>query len=367
MRSVNGPTNFSILQVAVFVATASCVAACTSGELDAGNETDASMRDGNLADSETVREAGPDGSMPDGQVLSDAGLDGAGGEDAGSTGPNVDRSIPGLHEFALDPKDVDQNASTLFETQFAQLDTRAAPLGKLVIFLPGFGNTPAGWRDHGRLLASYGFHVLIPHYNNNWSSNGCSGSCPTDTRWEALTGDPVSDQVDIARADSAEGRAIALLHYLDSEHPGGDWTYYLDGNDDLRGQDVIIAGISHGAASAGLYAQRRSVSRAVMHSGGWYAADDQATPVSLYYGISHTDDEQHAAHLSSWENIGLDGSPTSLDDASAPFGNAHQLITSEFSTYPHCSVAVHSSSPRDDQDELVFDAAWRYLYGAPAP
>ncbi len=47
----------------------------------------------------------------------------------------------------------------------------------------------------------------------------------------------------------------------------------------------------------------------------------------------------------------------------APFGDAHQLITSEFSTYPHCSVCVHSTSPQDSMGNYLFEPAWRYMYG----
>ena len=59
------------------------------------------------------------------------------------------------------------------------------------------------------------------------------------------------------------------------------------------------------------------------------------------------------------------GEPTSIDGASAPFGGSHRLITSAASDYPHGSTCAHSSSPIDGNDAYLFDAAWRYLYGAP--
>jgi hypothetical protein len=286
--------------------------------------------------------------------------------DGGPAGPNVDRTDPMLHELALEPDDLDPTVADNIETQFAQLDTRAEPLGKLVLFLPGANNTPSNWRDHGRKLAEFGFHVVIPHYNNRWGSacSGMGGSCNTDTRWEALTGEDVSAAIVASRADSAEGRVIVMLEHLVTEHPGGDWGYYLDGSGGLLYDRIIIAGISHGASSTGLYATRRGFWRAVMHAGGWGdSGASPATPVSEWYGLSHTEDDQHDAHLSSWSSAGMLGSPTSIDGMSPPFGDAHQLISSASSTYPHCSVCVGSVSPTDSSGNYLFEPAWRYMYG----
>jgi hypothetical protein len=300
----------------------------------------------------------------------DGGAEDGGGADRDGAvprpGPDVDRSDPMLHEHTIDPSDIDPAVRDYVEDQFAQLDTRSEPIGRLVFFLPGANNPPGAWRDHGRWLAGRGFHVVIPHYNNAWGSacSGMGGDCNVNTRWEALTGEDVSGAIEASRADSAEGRVIRMLEHLTTEHPGGDWGYYLDDAGGLRYDHVIIAGISHGATSAGLFAWRRPFFRAVMHSGGFGGEDaDPATPRSEHYGLSHTGDEQHAAHLDSWERAGLVGAATDVDGASPPYDGARRLITSEPNTYPHCSVAVHSSSPRID-GAFVFDPVWRTMYGA---
>ncbi len=281
-------------------------------------------------------------------------------------GPDVDVSDPQLYEFELEPADLDPSVVDNIETQYAHLDTRAEPVGKLVFFLSGFTNTPAAWRNHGRHLASYGFHVVEPHYSNGWSCGGMGGSCNADTRWEALTGEDTSTVLDTSRADSAEGRVVTMLLHLAEVHPGGDWGYYLNEDDTLRDEHVIIAGISHGAASTGLFATRRPFARAVMHSGGWGGIDESSeTPIDAFYALSHSDDEQHAGHLSSWDQAGLLGAPTVIEEGGPPFGDSHRLIASTPNGYPHCSVVVHGESPVQD-DEFVFDPAWRYMYGAPA-
>ena len=302
-----------------------------------------------------------DGSLPgpDAAAQPDAAADAA----TQATGPDVDRSDPKLHEFALEPQDLDPTAVDSLETEYASLDTRAEPLGKLVIFLGGFTNPPAAWQNHGRKLAEFGFHVVLPAYNNRWDS--CTGSnCNENTRWEALIGEDVSSAIVASRTDSAEGRVVTILEHLVTQDPGGDWGYYLDG-DALRYERIIIAGISHGAASTGLYASRRPFWRAVMHSGGWGNPGDMPmTPLSAWYGLAHTDDDSFDPIVQTWDAAGMLGDRTSIDGQSAPYGDAHKLITSTANSYPHCSVAVHESSPMSG-GKYVFEPAWRYIYGVP--
>ncbi|MCX4245034.1 BPSS1187 family protein [Paraliomyxa miuraensis] len=298
---------------------------------------------------------------------SDTGVDStADSTGGGDDGPNVDVSDPQLYEFELDPVELDPTVVENLALQYAHLDTRVEPLGKLVFFLPGFTNTPSNWRNHSIQLAGHGFHVIVPDYSNDWSCGGAGGSCNEDTRWEALVGEDVSGVIDIGRADSAEGRVVTILRHLDQIHPGGDWGYYLDDDDMLRGEDLIIAGISHGASSTGLYASRRFTHRAVMHSGGWWnVPPDPATPVTEFYGLTHVDDDQHQGHLDAWESAGMVGVPTVIEDVPPPYGDSHRLIATTPNGYPHCSVCVSGDSPVDGDGEYVFDPAWRYMYGAP--
>jgi hypothetical protein len=323
--------------------------ASDEGPLDAGREGGSSQRDASASDSGAP-----------------------GGGDAATSAPDVDRKNPQLYELALDPHVLDPSTVDSLSTQYAQLDTRTAPLGQLVVFLPGANNVPRDWRDHGRKLAEYGFHVLIPHYNNRWSSDDtCTGqgnSCADDTRWEALTGENSSAAVAIARADSAEGRVVTMLKHLITANAAGDWGYYLTADSALLYGKIIIAGISHGAASAGMYAARRPFARNVMHSSGPAGSPtaSKMTPLSAWYGFAHTADDAYSAITTAWERFALPGQVVNIDGQAAPFNDSHRLATSAMSSYPHGSVAVHSSSPKDASGKYLFEAAWRYLYGVPA-
>ena len=297
----------------------------------------------------------------------DTAADSTGADSTGAVDdfPDVDVSDPQLYEFELDPAELDPTVQVNLEVQYAHLDTTAQPIGKLVIFLSGFTNTPSSWRNHGRQIAGWGFHVVEPDYSNDWDCAGQGGTCSLDSRWEALMGEDVSTLIDVGRNDSAEGRVVVMLRHLEQIHPGGDWGFYLNDDDTLRYEHIVIAGISHGAASTGLYATRRPFSRAVMHSGGWWDVDDTSeTPVSEFFGITHVDDDQHQGHLDAWENAGLPGVPTVLEDVPPPYGDSHRIVATTPNGYPHCSVCVSGDSPIMG-DEYVFDPAWRYMYGAP--
>lgn len=355
----------SSLAVLVIFAAALAPSGCgddtSSADSGPGTEDGGAGRDGGGSDVDGGG-SGVDGGGSD--------VDGGGGGDVdggtGDPGPTVDRTDPMLHEFAIDPSEIDPMVMDYVSTQYAQLDTRTAPLGKLVFFLPGATNTPSNWRNHGRKLAEFGFHVVIPHYNNAWGS-GCSGmpsDCNANTRWEALTGEDLSPVIVASRADSAEGRVIRMLEHLETEHPGGDWGYYLDGAGGLRYDRIIIAGISHGAASTGLYASRRTFFRAVMHSGGWWQVpSDPATPIDRFYGLAHMGDDQYDGILSSWDGANMLGAPTDIDMMTPPYGDARQLVTGAASDYPHCSTCVSGNSPTDGSGAYLFEPAWRYMYG----
>jgi hypothetical protein len=327
----------------------------TSASQGATTQTPASTS--TTTDPGTTGTSSPDPTSAD---ESSSGSSSTGGEE----GPDVDVSDPQLYEFEIDPTAIDPEAMDYVETQFAHLDTRAEPLGKLVFFLSGYTNTPSAWRNHGRHLASYGFHVVEPHYHNSWSCDD-TPNCNEDSRWEALTGEDVSSVIVVSRADSAEGRVVAMLEWLDVEHPGGDWGYYLDGDGNLRTEHVIIAGISHGASSTGLYASRRPCHRAVMHSGTWWnVGENPATPIDGFYSLSHRDDPQHAGHLDAWDGAGLLGENVVIEESAPPYGDSRRLIATTPNGYPHCSVVVHGESPMIDE-AYVFDPAWRVMYGAP--
>ena len=310
-----------------------------------------------------------DSSAPDAAPPHDAMSDDA-DEDAGPLGPNVDRTEQTLYAFDFSADEADPEASQSLGDQLAELDTRVAPLGKLVVFLHGAGDAaPArcGSSAHGELLAGLGFHVFQPCYNSYYGVGNCGqdiGGC----RLEAFEGIDHHAFIAIAPPDAIERRVVQGLMHLQAINPEGDWQFFLDG-DQPRWSQIIISGISHGASSAGVIGMHRLVHRVVMLSGpldsdqAWLEGEP-ATPRERFWGFSHTTDDQHSGHLEAFETLELLGAATSIDGMTPPYGGSHRLISSAATGDGHGSTQAGGSSPQAG-DEYLFAPVWRQLYVEP--
>ena len=292
-----------------------------------------------------------------------AGGNGAGGSTqgaGGASGPHVDRTNPSLFQTSFTANSLDSKASHALGKQFAYLDTRVAPKGKLVVFLHGaddFANCGNG--ALGTLVAGWGFHWFAPCYMATYGVENC-GNDIEGCRLEALEGTDHHPFVNISRSDSIEGRVVLGLKHLQEVNPGGDWQYFLDG-DAPRWSDIVITGHSHGASSSGVVGVHRKVFRVVMLAGPYDPGQAwlSLTPMTArdrFYGFSHTGDSQHSGHLAAWQSLGLPGSPTKVDGAQPPYGSTHRLESSASVSDAHQSVGSGNISG--------FVDAWRYLYGA---
>lgn len=286
----------------------------------------------------------------------------------GPSGPNVDVSDPQSYDFEFTADELDPAATLALGIEHAQLDTTVTPIGKLVIYLHGAGaQTTCGSKAHGQVLAGMGFHVLHPCYVSDYGVGNCGddiGGC----RLEAFEGIDHHPFITITPPDSIETRVVKALEHLQSQHPGGDWQYFIaDGAP--RWRDIIISGISHGASSSGLIGMVREVDRAVMlsgplDSGQAWLKQAPLTPIDRFYGFTHSADGQHAGHLQSFADLMLPGEPVAVDDALPPYDDSHRLQSSAPTGDGHGSTQAGGSSPKDG-DVYTFLPVWRTMYGAP--
>ncbi|MBL8955256.1 MAG: hypothetical protein JNK82_31065 [Myxococcaceae bacterium] len=297
----------------------------------------------------------------------------AGGASAGggaSTGPDVDRTNPQLFQLGFTAKTADDAGTAWLGTQRAYLDTRATPRGQLVVYLHGATDvanplTACGSVEHGRLLAGLGFHFFAPCYASDYGVGNCGqdiGGC----RLEAFDGMPRHAALTVTRPNSIEERIIKGLEHLGRINPQGDWAWFLNGGQPRWGS-IIISGISHGASSAGVIAKVRPVSRAVMLSGPldtnqpWLTMTS-VSPLSAFWGFTHTGDSQHPGHLESFADLNVPGMPVTIEDAGTPWGGSHRLRTSVPTGNGHGSTEAGSASPKYTDGGYIFAPVWRQLY-----
>ena len=265
------------------------------------------------------------------------------------------------------------------DTQHAAVDTRIAPLGRLVIWLMGY-SAPLFER-----LTSYGLHAIQVHYANGWFGQFGDKGPKGDTlfngkiRLEAATGEDVSEAVSIPKPDSIMERALQFVKWLAKENPQGGWEYFLTADQKaLRWERVILSGASHGSTTAARFAKHQRVARVVMLCGPrdqtetWQSLPS-ATPASRYFGFSHVLDVGWTGnhYPRSWEMLGLEkfGPIVNVDKAKAPYGGTRRLITDAEekgdANRAHSSVTPGGNAVKDASGKFIHEDVWRYLFTQP--
>jgi hypothetical protein len=264
------------------------------------------------------------------------------------------------------------------DTQRAQVDTRVAPRGQLVIWLMGHSQPLA------EKVNSYGLHYIQVAYAREWFAK--LNTEPLDDsqhlgniRLEATTGRDASKAIDIPVPDSMQERAFQLVKALAKSNPPGRWEFFLtkDGKA-LDWEKVIVSGASHGATSAARFGIAQKCARIVMFCGPRDQLDDwqalpSATPSNRLFGYSHVLDGGWSAdhYPRAWLLLGLNkfGPIVNTDEAKYPYGHSRRLIT-KFdvkgdANKAHGFVQVGKNPPKDAKGVPVQEDVWRYLFTSP--
>ena len=264
------------------------------------------------------------------------------------------------------------------DLEYASVDTRVAPNGKLMIWLMGHNS---GLFER---VNEAGIHSIGVSYARGWFGKLCRPQ-PSDAyargrvRLEAATGLDFSDELALMPPDGASERARQLVLWLAKENPEGRWEQFLaDGGSRLRWDKIIVSGASHGSTTAARFAKFQRVDRVVMLCGPRDQDQDwqglpSATPANRFFGFTHVLDGGWTGdhYCRSWELLGLHqyGPIVNIDDAQPPYRNTRRLITAaDVNGDPrraHSSVTPGGSSPKGPDGELSFDPVWRYLFTHP--
>jgi hypothetical protein len=264
------------------------------------------------------------------------------------------------------------------DLQYAVLDTRVEPQGKLVIWLMGY-NAALFER-----IAGYGYHGIQVHYARQWFTK-MSREAPDDgtslgkVRLEAATGEDHSPLVAIPGPDGMMERSYRFVKWLTKEQPHGRWEQFIAaGGKGLDWDKVIVAGSSHGSTTAARFAIHQKVDRVVMFCGPrdqletWQGLPS-ATPSQRFFGFSHVLDGGWTGdhYCRSWQLLGLHqhGPIVNVDKTPPPFENSRRLITSFDVKYDakraHSSVVPGGAAAKTAAGEFAHEAVWRYLFTHP--
>lgn len=264
------------------------------------------------------------------------------------------------------------------DLEHAVVDTSVPSQGRLVIWLMAHN---AELFDR---IAGYGLHGIQVHYANRWFGTlkpavRDAGDVLGKIRLEAATGEDVSPQVAIPKADSMRERARQFLLWLDHQNSAGSWSQFLtDDHSDVRWDKVTLAGISHGSTTAARFAMYQSVDRVVMFSGPrdnteTWQGGPSATAPNRFFGFSHVLDTgwEQDHYCRSWQLLRMNecGPLVNVEQAIPPYGNSRRLISDcdmgGSSRRAHSGVIPGGNACKDAEGNYLHEPVWRYLFMHP--
>ena len=301
-----------------------------------------------------------------------------------------------LHPVA--PRETDPSIDRALADHYVWLDTtargnpnwrRGNP--KLLLFLPGNNNQPAGWLRLEQEAARLGYHVIGLMYQNDVTVvQVCLGSpdpdCSGNIHLEVQDGIDRSTLVNVTWANSIENRLAKVLRFLADSFPDEGWSRFLEDTSPKWSQ-IAVAGQSQGAAQAAMIGKVHSVNRVVMFSGPpdanvvgqvdpWVSIG--LTPAAKYFALFHKRDHLVARiplNLAALDMLRF-GDPVLVGDSlggqlgEPPYGGTHVLTTDLRPTLgylapnaPHQSTARDNNTPLGPDRTPLLRAAWRYLLG----
>jgi hypothetical protein len=262
------------------------------------------------------------------------------------------------------------------EVHKPQVRVPVSPINKLFLYMAGHsvevsGNPPL----HPSLLShaeDAGYHVVGLEYMNSVGPAKCGdcSDCYYGVHSTLMYGYNHSSIIHITETDSILNRLTKLLAYLDQHHHNENWEQFRIAPDKPKWSEIVVAGHSFGGAQAALIAMLYDVPRVVMfaspvdavkvnsvvESAQWMHRP-HVTPIDRYFGFRHLDDDEFKAGTqANWTTMAMQGS-TLVDNASPPYGHAHQLTTSQ---PPPGMMDPHQAVVKD---ESSYRQVWKYLIG----
>jgi len=340
------------------------------------------------------------GEGPPGAV--DSGERAAGTSDTGDTASACDATVPtiALPDFTaaapyvyetvapslLDPE-TDLNPD--YEHQVFAPDTPSR--AELVVYLTGTDGTPSRNLHLLDIAARSGYRTIgLAWPTDENTGDFCpdwddSDACTEAFNREKLYGEDGIEGLEVDEPDSIVGRLKRLLSALDSYAPGAGFGQYLDG-DDVRWDQVIVAGWSQGSSIAGFLGRDVELAGSVHLAAGCntveldgavapaaWCYEPRATPLDRMFSLIHTLDDWEFDSLVSWEVYDLDAFDGSADAGtlSPDCCTGPHLLTSSLEsqgggTDYHKSLATDATMPLDDDGVPVLaeDYVWLFTLGA---
>ena len=243
------------------------------------------------------------------------------------------------------PSTTDSSISTKWNNpHYIYLDENQTANQALFVFLSGSYSKPSSYQYILKQAAMDGYYAVGLSYPNSWTVGSlCNDIYTEDCFWavrkEIITGENLTDVVDISYTDSITNRMVKLLSYLQAQYPSENWHQWLSGQRP-KWSNMIVAGHSQGGGHSAAIGKMNNVRRVLMFgapedvtvdgtSPSWLSSAGN-TPASRYFGFCHVNDPFWDSNIANWKVIGLPVSNGIMDvDIHSSYTGNRQFKTSE--------------------------------------
>lgn len=289
----------------------------------------------------------------------------------------------GIENIRVYPKETNSNLSIEDEPHHVMYyPQHLKHLNKLLLYFPGTRARPYDYLKFCNTAAKMGYHAISLSYENDLSVNydACFQSqdltCHGRARNEIWFGEDSHEKINVDQDNSIINRLEKLLIFLKNNYPSMKWDLYIDDNDNIIWNNIVVAGHSQGGGHAGYASKQFAVDRCIMFAASdWVQGQTSEwirtpgpTTKEKYFGFIHVEDlPAYSVIMPTWNDYGLldFGMPVNTDLTDAPYNNSHALITS--AEYPD-SILAHNypivdvmTPSNDDFVTYYYSPVWQYL------
>lgn len=264
----------------------------------------------------------------------------------------------GLHAqvkvITAHPDKISPGIEEVHSANIALYNPTAHPQHKLILMIQGTGGSAAGMRSIDSIFATFGFNVISIDYKNNVISTVClhskDSACADKFRNEIITGDPVSNVVEVDSNNSILNRFRTFLAYLSKTDLKGGWDNFIHHGEPVW-NNIIVAGHSQGAGHAAYLGKLFPLDRVLIFSGPQDYLEDlhmpapwlsmySSTPPDKYFAFLNLHDPFKITNqLSNCEKIMQLQEPDTLTiHPGIPIQGHHQILITTESHDPHSST-----------------------------
>lgn len=197
----------------------------------------------------------------------------------------------------ISPQQTDPAITQARGPHIALVDSRALPNGHLLISLGGTNSLPSDFLPFNEVAAQEGYAVLALDYPNTVITTSCKTSPEPDPctlfRREIVSGEQVSQLVEVDQANSIENRLESLLRYQ-AEHDPENFAQFMTESGPAWDK-IVIVGHSQGSGHAAFLAKQHPLEGVILLAGPQDTT--AAGPASWLSAASATEPEDYLSFL----------------------------------------------------------------------